>query len=345
MNLKEIEYIVKIDEERNVTRAAEKLFITPSALNQQLLRLERDIGTPLFYRSRTGWTPTEAGMVYLDTAREMLRLKRETYHRLQDIAAAKKGTLSIGFPPERGASMFTNVYPDFHREYPDIIINVSEVSVRRQQQMIACGDLDIGFMTLRENQQTEDEYIKITSEELILAIPAVHPLCSRAVAAGRGPYPELDIRELRYEPFALMYRESTIRECADGIFRQAGFIPNVLFETSRARTIIDIVAAQMCCGLVPYTDSLHAAEAMRPHGAVHRKDATLPEGAAHRKDAMFPKGAAFFCLPGHPTWNLAASYRKGSYLSHPARRLIDLASDYWRTELTDGSAGSNTASP
>ena len=40
MNLKEIEYIVKIAEERNVTRAAEKLFITPSALNQQLLQLK-----------------------------------------------------------------------------------------------------------------------------------------------------------------------------------------------------------------------------------------------------------------------------------------------------------------
>ena len=40
MNLKEIEYILKIDEERNVTRAAEKLYLTPSALNQQLLRLD-----------------------------------------------------------------------------------------------------------------------------------------------------------------------------------------------------------------------------------------------------------------------------------------------------------------
>ena len=103
MNLKEIEYIVKIAEERNVTRAAKKLFLTPSALNQQLLHLEREIGTPLFFRSRTGWSPTEAGEVYLSAAREMLRLKRETYHRLQDITDAKKGSLSIGFPPERGA--------------------------------------------------------------------------------------------------------------------------------------------------------------------------------------------------------------------------------------------------
>lgn len=95
MNLKEIEYIVKISEERNVTRAAEKLFITPSALNQQLLHLERDIGTPLFNRSRTGWTPTEAGEVYLETAREMLRMKREAYHRLQDIAAVKRAPFPL----------------------------------------------------------------------------------------------------------------------------------------------------------------------------------------------------------------------------------------------------------
>ena len=65
MNLKEIEYIIKISEEKNITRAAEKLYITPSALNQQLLNLEKELETPLFFRSRTGFTPTEAGKIYL----------------------------------------------------------------------------------------------------------------------------------------------------------------------------------------------------------------------------------------------------------------------------------------
>ena len=66
MNLKEIEYILKIDEERNVTRAAEKLYLTPSALNQQLLRLEQEIGSPLFNRVRSGWTRTPAEDIYMD---------------------------------------------------------------------------------------------------------------------------------------------------------------------------------------------------------------------------------------------------------------------------------------
>ena len=51
MDTKQIEYILKIAEENNITKAAEKLFITQSALNQQLLKLEKELGTPLFHRS------------------------------------------------------------------------------------------------------------------------------------------------------------------------------------------------------------------------------------------------------------------------------------------------------
>lgn len=307
MNLKSIEYIVKIAEEKNVTRAAEKLYITPSALNQSLLHLEEEIGTPLFHRSRSGWTPTEAGEIYLKTAKEMLRMKRETYHRLQDIVMRKKGTLSIGFPPERGSSMFTRVYPLFHNEYPEIVINVVEASVRRQQLLIGQGKLDIGFLTLCDNQKTEDEYIHIRKEELVLVVPTLHPACNLSRKNDKcgqtefSPYPILDLLALRNEPFALMYRESTIFDSVDQIFHRAGFQPNVLFETASSKTIIEMAASKLCCSIVPDSDAI-------PH----------------------PKELAFFCLPEHPTWNIAASYKKNSYLSKPAKRFIELGMNYWK---------------
>ena len=99
MDLKQIEYIVTIAEERNITRAAEKLFLTQSGLNQQLLKLERSLGTPLFYRSHGDCRPTEAGEIYLETAREMLRMRREAFNRIHDIVESKKGSLSVGFTP------------------------------------------------------------------------------------------------------------------------------------------------------------------------------------------------------------------------------------------------------
>ena len=74
MDLKQVEYIIKIAEENNITHAAEKLFITQSALNQQLLKLERELGTPLFHRSRTNWRLTAAGEVYVRNGKELMRI-------------------------------------------------------------------------------------------------------------------------------------------------------------------------------------------------------------------------------------------------------------------------------
>ena len=78
MDLKQIEYILKIAEEQNITHAAEKLFITQSALNQQLLKLEKELGTPLFYRSRTDWHPTPAGEIYLNAAKDILLIQSDS---------------------------------------------------------------------------------------------------------------------------------------------------------------------------------------------------------------------------------------------------------------------------
>ncbi|HIT65611.1 MAG TPA: LysR family transcriptional regulator [Candidatus Ventrimonas merdavium] len=300
MNLRDIEYIVKIAEEGSVTKAADKLFITQSALTQQLLNLEKEIGLALFHRSRAGWTLTEAGEIYVGTAKEMLRLKKDTYNRLADLAAEKRGTLSVGVTPERGAKIFTAIYPQFHKRYPNIVVNMTEATVRRQQQLIAQGNLDVGFVTLRDGQRTGDEYLPIREEEFLLAVPSIHPVCRLAVDTGKGLYPELSLECIRHEPFALMYKESTAHDCINDIFCQAGIVPNVLFETVRAHTILNIVAARLCCSIVPGSQFLEPVE-----------------------------GVSFFCLPDHPSWRIMATYRKGSYLSQSTKYFISLVSQYW----------------
>lgn len=74
MDTKLIEAVIRISEERSITRAAEKLFITQSALNQQLLKLEQELGTPLFVRTRSDWHPTAVGEVYLKAARQIVNI-------------------------------------------------------------------------------------------------------------------------------------------------------------------------------------------------------------------------------------------------------------------------------
>ena len=304
MNLKEIEYIVTLAQEQKLTRAAEKLFITPSALTQQVTNLEKRLGLPLFYRSRNGWLPTEAGSIYLQSAREILQIRQKTDKRLQDLADSRQGTLNVGITSEHGSSTFTHIYPAFHKQYSEVTINIYETNVRSQQQMLASCELDLGIMTLSRHQQTEDVYIPLANEEIVLAVPSLHPACHLAVPTAQSPYPELNPDNIRHEPFAMMYKQSTMYEVISQTFQEYDFSPETLFYAQRSVTALEMVSAGICCSVVP---SFFAA------------------GAWQRS---FPN-VSFFSFPSHPTWTINASYKKGSYLTATAQYFIQLAREYW----------------
>lgn len=293
MDTKQIEYILKIAEENNITHAAHKLFITQSALNQQLIKLENELGTPLFHRSRTNWRPTEAGEIYIEHAKEILRIKQEAYQMIYDRTSGKHGRLSVGFTPGRGIAIFTAAYREFHQQYPNIVIEPVEMSVHELQQMISQGDLDIAFVTLSESDKTEAIYETFFEEELVLAVPSCHPLCQN-YPGHSVPYPVLDIINVQYEPFVFMNRTSTMRALVDKIFAEAKITPQILFETRNNKTIISMIQTNMCCGIIPYYYTTQAID-----------------------------GVTCFSLPSHPVWQFAVTYRKGRYLSQSAHCFID----------------------
>ncbi len=320
MDTKQIEYIIKIADERNITKAAEKLFITQSALSQQLLKLERELNTPLFVRNKAEWQPTPEGEIYLKNAREMLRIKQRTYTTISDMVNSKTGYLTVGLTPGRGPDMFTHVYPLFHDKYPEVTVTPMELSVRRQQAMIRRGELDIGFMTLCNSQKTGDAYLDLFREELFLAVPDI---CAQALnlpeATAEDEYPVLSVDAVRYEPFVLMYRQSTVREMIDQIFREAGFSPSVLFETSSNATVLSMIESRLCCGIIP----AHY---------VSKKSTGYPQAGLAQDPMPKKEGMRFFRMPSHPTWQITVSYQKNAYLSKAAKQFIRLAMDFWKQE-------------
>lgn len=308
MDTKQIEYILKIADEKSITRAADKLFITQSALSQQLQKLEKELNTSLFIRNKSDWIPTPEGKIYLENAREILRIKQFTYSVIGDMACAHKNFLSIGMTPGRGPDMFTHIYPLFHQKYPLTTVEPRELSVKRQQEEIRKGNLDLGFMTLLDSQRTIDTYIDLFEEELFIGIPKDYPLpelhlLHSSTAFDRAypdSYPEVDLKCFQHDSFVLMYKESTVRVITDQIFSDAAFTPNILFETSSIRTIISMIQAKLCVGLIPYH-------------YVKQK----------------PEGVRFLRMPQHPHWTVCACCRKGAYISHAAKTFMELVKEYW----------------
>jgi DNA-binding transcriptional LysR family regulator len=302
MDIKQIEYIIKIAEENNITKAAEKLYITQSALNQQLLRLEKELGTQLFVRSRTNWQLTDAGKVYIDNAKKMVNLKKDTYNTINDLIDVKKGKMIIGLTPERGPEMFAAIYPTFYKKYPNIKIETIELAVRKQQEEVSKGNLDIGFLTLQDDQKTKDEYIPICSEEIILGVPNTHPLGKLGGKIGET-LPQISLKDLENDSFAIMQKGSTLREIYDHLILEENVSPHILLETRSCHNLFNMVEEGICCSIFPIT---YAQDSSR---------------------------VSYYSLNQRPVWEVYASYKKGSYLSNAAKYFIKIAKEYWTKKM------------
>lgn len=303
MDFKQCEYMVEIAKENNITRAAKNLFISQSALNQQLLKLEKELGTQLFVRSRTDWHPTEAGEIYLEGARKALLIRQDTYKRIYNITHSGKSELKIGLTAGRGIRMFTEIYPALHEKFADLKICPFEMGVKNLQKALTSGEIDLGFVTLREDQRTSDDYRKIGSEEMCVLVPRLYPLCAKYKMDG-DQLPVLNLKDLQYEPFVLLSAASTNRQIIDDIFAGAGFEPNILMETNTTGSIPPLVAANLCCAIVP----------------------------RYYADISNPR-IATYVLPNHPYWDLCVTSRKGAYITDAGMEFIRLVQDYWDRNL------------
>ena len=302
MDLHLIENIVAIADEKSITKAAEKRFITQSALNQQLQKLEEELGTPLFRRARSNWQPTEAGETYLKTARAMLLMRKDAYDRIAEAAEENRRRLAVGLIPERGIDMFTAVYPAFHRAFPGVRMEPVECPVRRMQKLISLGEIDLGLATLSEDQQDDNLYHLMAREEILLAVPRDNPLSEGGAVRWRDA-PETDLSRFSVQPFIRIYRTSTMSELADALFEQAGFIPRVLFSTSSSVSKYRIVEAGLGCALLP---ACYAGEGGR---------------------------VVYFRLPQRPDWQITLCSRKDGFLGETEKRYIALCRVYWEERL------------
>lgn len=305
MDLQQLENMIAIEREKSISKAADHLFLTQSALNQQLLKLERELGIQLFERRKSGMVPTFAGRIYLTTAHRMLDMKNETYKIIRDISEETAGEISIAYTPESGSRMFSAVYPIFHARYPDVTFHIHEARVKKMEQLLLSREVDIACISYYESCRHPDlEYIDISSEHMVLGLPMSHPM---AYLAGKDSYktlPLLDLSLLRRESFVMLSKETRMRDMIDSAFKYAGFQPQTLFESISTHTVVNMVKRQIAPGFFPQS----------------YVDPAAP--------------IVYFTVLPRQRWILSVAFLKGSYLTKPEKYFIALDIDYIHKQLT-----------
>lgn len=248
MNVRYLEYILEIAKQKSITRAAQRLYVTQSSLSQYLLKLEAELGTQLFIRTRNELTPTDAGEMYVQAAGAVVRIQRTLY---ENIAALKnEGCIRLGISSQWGVKMTANLLPAFRERFPHITLQIYENSYNRLKSMLTAGKIDMAVMAAGDPPDLSLPYHSLRREELLLAVPSKYPFCARH-PTGRPVTRREMAAGLRTENFIFSDEGSTVRMAEDAMFQQMYFKPQVICELNSNLATLQMVENGTGIALIP----------------------------------------------------------------------------------------------
>jgi DNA-binding transcriptional LysR family regulator len=145
LDLIAVRSFVTVAESGGVTRAAQQLHLTQSAVSMQLKRLEEFLGQPLLDRSGRGVALTTQGEQLVGYGRRMLALNDEAMARMTN--EAFEGELHLGVPADIVYPQIPQVLQRFDREYPRVRVNLNSSYTRKLKDMLEAGELDLILTT------------------------------------------------------------------------------------------------------------------------------------------------------------------------------------------------------
>jgi DNA-binding transcriptional LysR family regulator len=288
MELRQLRYLVALADECHFTRAAAREHIAQPALSQQISRLEAEVGLALVERTTRKVALTGAGELLVARARHILSELDAAQAELQTLAGVQGGRLSVGALHTMGPVDLSLLLASFHRNHPAVELTVREQSSEELAEMLRDDVIDLAFLSVTERIQRRGlELHPLVSEELVLAVPAQHPL------AGRGV---VRMADLAGEPFVAFRTGSRLRELLDSGAAGAGFEPRIALESNESRRIRSLVSGGLGVAILPRSDAeapgapVAVARLVEPE---MRRDVLLASRAGRRHS---PAATAFLAL-------------------------------------------------
>lgn len=247
MELRQLEYFVAVAEERNFTRAAERVHISQSGVSAQIRRLERELGADLFDRSARVVTLTVAGEAALDHARAALAAAEAVGQAVGEVADLIRGTLTVGMVVGCTITPLFDALAAFHRAHPGVEISLLEDNSDRLVHAVRGGTVDLALIGAAGAIPDGLDALTIISERLVAAVPTGHPL-----AASR----RITLVDLVSHPIVCMPAGTGVRTAFDQACAVQGLHPSIALQAGAADAIADLAARGL--GIAILSDSMAA---------------------------------------------------------------------------------------
>ena len=243
MNLDKIECFIKVYEELNISKAAQKLFITQQGLSRTIISMESDLGVELFIRAHNGLTPTKFGDSFYHYA---CSIHNDLQHAQMELTKMKNnnqsGVLNIGISDGVFPSIgLTKPLFQFKEKYPQIQIFSALEADLVCKELLLSGKLDCSFQV----GMVTDSSLKSTvlhQEPIYAWVNKKHPLSKKS---------HISLDDLITQPLIMVDTRYTYRNSLNKWFSAKGLTPNIKYMINDITTIHYLAAQNEGIALHP----------------------------------------------------------------------------------------------
>ncbi|MDQ0730668.1 LysR family transcriptional regulator [Arthrobacter sp. B1I2] len=246
-DIRRLTLLLEVVEQGSITAAAELKMYSPSAVSQQLRKLEQEVGQPLLNRRSRGVVPTEAGQMLAGHARKIVRQMQAAQSDLNQLAGLNRGSLTVGTFPTLAGSFLPLVIRAFKKRYPAISLSLRSA---RFDELVA--DLESGVTGLcllwdYPWNPFHDDAIRVTEvfrESTVVLVARGHRLADRE---------QVRMEDLRSESWIVRAEAHPVVEVLQRSAHDAGFEPAIAFQANDYQEAQAMVSVGMGVAMVPKT--------------------------------------------------------------------------------------------
>ena len=254
MDLKQLEYFIRVAELGSFTRASIALDIAQPALSRQIRLLEVELRQNLLTRNGRGALPTEAGNLLLKHGRGILHQVELAREELGAVRGALAGRVSIGLPPSLSRLITVPLTRAFKQQLPQAHLTLNEGFSVLMCEGLRVGNIDIAVLYNAEHSP-EVEMTTLHTEELVLISktdPALNQPTNKAQKTQKIPRREsITLNEVAKLPLILPSRPNAFRILIEGEMNAIGRKPDITLEVDGLNAILSLVKEGMGHAVLP----------------------------------------------------------------------------------------------
>jgi LysR family transcriptional regulator, nitrogen assimilation regulatory protein len=286
VDLKQLEYFVRVAELSSFTRAAQQLRIAQPALSRQVRLLEVELRQNLLLRNGRGATPTEAGKLLLEHGRGILHQVERAKEDLGRLRGGLAGRVAVGMPPSVARVLAVPLTREFRKQLPQATLALQEGLSTAMQEALINGRLDIALL-YNATPAPELELAPLLDEALYL----VEPLAKKPATKSSNKSPKkalparkaakIKLAELAGLALVIPTRPNAIRNLVETQLGMLGLRPTIALEIDGVSAILELVADGAGCAVLPQS-ALLAAQAAQAQQQAPRFQFTPITGLTSR---------------------------------------------------------------